>query len=136
VYQLDARLTDQDGNHSARTEARPARAGRYVLYLVRVRLPAAGGGLRNTEAGLTAQERARLRVLLITIDPVRDTVAVLKRTAGERGIDSPRWTWPAATWPPRASWRRYWDYSTGPCPTAISITAPTSSCWMDGGGCA
>ena len=48
--------------------------------------------LRHTEAKLTPQERANLSVLLVTVDPARDTVAVLQRTAKERELDPAHWT--------------------------------------------
>ncbi|MCI1013411.1 MULTISPECIES: SCO family protein [Herbaspirillum] len=93
VYQLDARFTDQDGRpfSLAQRRGQPMLVGMFYTSCEFV-CPLLVEALRNTEAGLTAPERARLSVLLITIDPVRDTVAVLKRTAGQREIDSPRWT--------------------------------------------
>jgi len=93
VYQLDARFTDQDGGpfSLAQRRGQPMLVGMFYTSCEFV-CPLLVEALRNTEAGLTAPERARLSVLLITIDPVRDTVAVLKRTAGQREIDSPRWT--------------------------------------------
>ncbi len=48
--------------------------------------------LRATEQALTASARADLRVLMITIDPERDTSAVLARLANARRIDLKRWT--------------------------------------------
>ncbi len=93
VYQLDARFTDQDGRPFSLVQRRgqPMLVGMFYTSCEFV-CPLLVEALRNTEAGLTAPERARLSVLLITIDPVRDTGAVLKRTAGQRQIDSPRWT--------------------------------------------
>ena len=48
--------------------------------------------LRDTEAKLSAEERTRLTVLMVSIDPAHDSVAVLKRTADERQLDSAHWT--------------------------------------------
>ncbi|MBG7618885.1 SCO family protein [Herbaspirillum sp. AP02] len=93
VYQLDARLTDQDGKsfNLAQRRGQPMLVGMFYTSCEFV-CPLLVEALRNTEARLTAQERARLSVLLITIDPVRDTVAVLKRTASQREIEAPHWT--------------------------------------------
>jgi protein SCO1/2 len=41
---------------------------------------------------LTAAERARLDVLLVSMDPARDTPAALKQVATKRKLDPARWT--------------------------------------------
>ena len=47
--------------------------------------------LRDTESKLDAGERDHLGVLMVSIDPAHDTVAVLKQKADERAIAAPRW---------------------------------------------
>jgi protein SCO1/2 len=48
--------------------------------------------LRAVERTLDATQRAQLRVLMISIDPVRDTSAALLKLSHERRIELPRWT--------------------------------------------
>lgn len=48
--------------------------------------------LRAVEHQLTTAERARLRVLLVTFDPQRDTAAALSALAKARRIEASRWT--------------------------------------------
>ena len=47
---------------------------------------------KSIDRALPADERARLRVLLVSLDPLHDTPQVLARTAGEHGVDTRRWT--------------------------------------------
>ena len=93
VYQLNARLTDQDGRDFmlAQRRGHPVLVGMFYTSCEFV-CPMLVEALRNTEARLTEQERGNVSVLLITIDPARDSVAVLKRTAGERDLDPAHWT--------------------------------------------
>jgi protein SCO1 len=93
VYHLDAALTDQDG-----------RALRFAALAGEVRVvtmfyaecpyvcPMIVEALKRTERELTAEERARFRVVMLTLDPERDTPAALRRVAGERRVDTARWT--------------------------------------------
>src|SRR5207249_2527780 len=48
--------------------------------------------LHLTEENLTSAERAKISVLLVTFDPARDSVQVLKSVAGKRSLDPARWT--------------------------------------------
>ncbi len=93
VYQLKAQLTDQSGKTFAIAERRghPVLVGMFYTSCQFV-CPMLVEALRDTEAKLTPQELANLSVVLVTIDPVRDTVAVLKRTAQERELDPAHWT--------------------------------------------
>jgi len=93
VYQLNAKLTDQEGRDFTLTQKRgqPVLVGMFYTSCEFV-CPMLVEALRNTEAKLNAQERAKLSVLLITIDPARDTVAVLKHTAQQRELDPAHWT--------------------------------------------
>lgn len=93
AYQLNAKLTDQDGRDFtlAQKRGQPVLVGMFYTSCEFV-CPMLVEALRNTEAKLSAQERAKLSVLLITIDPARDTVAVLKHTAQQRELDPAHWT--------------------------------------------
>ncbi len=93
VYQLNAQLTDQGGQNFAIANKR----GHAVLVSMfytscEFVCPMLVEALRDTEAKLTAEERAQVSVLLITIDPARDSVAVLQRTAQQRELDPAHWT--------------------------------------------
>jgi protein SCO1/2 len=48
--------------------------------------------LRSTEQTLTAEERAKVSMLLITFDPARDDVKALKAVAEQRGLAPGHWT--------------------------------------------
>jgi protein SCO1/2 len=93
VYQLPAPLTDQHG----RTADWSARRGKpqlvamfytscpYICPLI------VDSGLAVQHA-LPPAERARLDVLLVSIDPARDTPAALQQVATKRRLDPARWT--------------------------------------------
>lgn len=93
VYHLNAQLTDQSGKAFAIADRRghPMLVGMFYTSCQFV-CPMLVDALRDTEAKLTPDERSHLSVLLVTIDPARDTVAVLKRTAEERALDPAHWT--------------------------------------------
>jgi protein SCO1/2 len=93
IYQLEAKLTDQAG------EARGLDLYRGQPVLVTMfyascpaTCPLIIDTLRATERELTAAQRARLRVLMISIDPERDTPAALRELAAARHNDTARWT--------------------------------------------
>lgn len=93
IYQFEAALTDQDGRQHALDRYR----GHPVLItLFYGSCPAACpliiDTLRATEKDLAPAQRAELRVLLISIDPERDTTAALHALAEQRRIDTTRWT--------------------------------------------
>ena len=48
--------------------------------------------LQRTERALSDGERGRLRVVLVSFDPKRDTPLALKNLAEERHLDLKRWT--------------------------------------------
>ena len=93
VYHLEATLTDQAG----RTRTLADGQGHPVLVTMfytgcQFTCPMIVEAVRSTEAQLTAEERAKVSVLMISIDPAHDTVAVLKQTADQRQLESPHWT--------------------------------------------
>jgi len=93
IYQLAVPLTDQNG----RTFKLDERRGQPVLVSMfytscQFVCPMLIDALRDTEAQLSAQERARVSVLMVSFDPAHDTVAVLKSTADARQLDGNHWT--------------------------------------------
>lgn len=93
IYQLDAALTNQDG----RTHGLGVYRGHPVLITMFYAscpavCPLIIDTLRATEKELTPAQRADLRVLLISIDPERDSVAALRTLADQRHIDTSRWS--------------------------------------------
>ena len=92
VYQLPVALTDQDGRdfRLADRRGKPMLVSMFYSSCQFV-CPMLIDTLRDTESKLGAGEREQLRVLMVSIDPAHDTVAVLKQKANERAIATPRW---------------------------------------------
>jgi protein SCO1/2 len=93
LYHLDAALTDQAGAARALDVYR----GHPVLITMfysscPATCPLLIDTLRVTERELAPAQRDRLRVLLISIDPQRDTPEALRALAAARHIDTARWT--------------------------------------------
>ena len=93
IYQLEAALTNQDG----KTHGLDVYRGHPVLVTMfygscPAACPLIIDTLRATEKDLTPATRANLRVLMISIDPARDTPEALKTLASQRRIDTSRWT--------------------------------------------
>jgi protein SCO1/2 len=93
VYQSSARLTDAQGR-SFPWRAKRGDAQIVSMFYTSCKFvcPMIVQGAKGIEQQLDAEERAHLGVTLISLDPARDTPAVLARMARERGIDSPHWT--------------------------------------------
>lgn len=92
VYQLRLRLTDQNG----RAFDMDSLGGAPVLVSMfytscEFVCPMLVDTMRNAQTQLSVQERGRLQMLLVSIDPARDTVAVLQHTAQERALDATQW---------------------------------------------
>ena len=93
IYQLDAALTNQAGNQ----HGLDVYAGHPVLVTMFYgSCPAACPLLIDTlfavERAAPSAQRERLRVLMISIDPQRDTPQTLQELARVRHIDASRWT--------------------------------------------
>jgi protein SCO1/2 len=93
LYELALGLTDQSGR------ARPLDLYRGEVTLITMfysscpmACPLLIDALRATEHALALEERARVRVLMVSIDPERDTPERLARLARERRVDLSRWT--------------------------------------------
>jgi protein SCO1 len=92
LYQLPAVLTDTRGNQHALDRYR----GQPILVTMfygscPAACPLLIDTLRATERALPEKERASLRILMISIDPQRDTPAALATLAESRRIDTSRW---------------------------------------------
>lgn len=92
VYQLKATLTDQQGQPLAwdAGQGHPVLVSMFYTSCEFV-CPMLVEAARATETALSEAERARLRVVFVSFDPARDSVAVLASTARERGVDGTRW---------------------------------------------
>ena len=93
LYNLDAQLTNQAGEAHGLDVYR----GHPVLITLfygscPMTCPLLIDTLRAVERAVPSQQRAGLRVLMITIDPQRDTPRALQALAKQRGIDTSRWT--------------------------------------------
>lgn len=93
VYQLSLVLTDQQGRKLswAAKRGQPMLVSMFYTSCEFV-CPMLVEALDNTRAKLGAEERARMPVMMISFDPARDTVAVLKQTAEQRQLDPAVWT--------------------------------------------
>lgn len=102
VYQLDVKLTDQSGN----TWPFSSRRGHVQLVSMfysscTMVCPMIVDTMKLTQKNIGESDRDRLRLLLISFDPARDSAAVLNAYADRRKLDAPAWTLaraePAAT---------------------------------------
>jgi protein SCO1/2 len=93
IYQLNLVLVDQDAHASKLADMRGSPVLIAMFYSsCQYVCPLIIGALQRAERAVGVGARARLRVLLVSFDPKRDTPAVLKRVAEERHIDLARWT--------------------------------------------
>ncbi|NDK37423.1 SCO family protein [Pseudoxanthomonas gei] len=93
VYQLPVQLTDQDG----RQFAWASRRGKVQLVAMfytscQYICPLIVDSGKAVERQLTPAERARLGILLVSMDPKRDTPAALTSIVAKRKLDRARWT--------------------------------------------
>ena len=93
LYNLNAAVTDQSG----KTLDLDVYEGKPVLITMfygscPMACPLLIDTLRAVERATSADQRANLRVLMISIDPQNDTPAALSKLASERHIDLSRWT--------------------------------------------
>jgi protein SCO1/2 len=92
IYKLDAKLTDQDGRafDLASLRGQPVLVSMFYSSCQMV-CPMIFETIHSTLKALPEAERKDVRVLMVSFDPPRDTVAVLKETAAKRNCDS-QWT--------------------------------------------
>lgn len=93
IYQLAAPLTDQSGRALMLADKR-GRAQVVVMFYTSCKFicPTIIDTVLDLDRRLTPAERARMGVLMISLDPVRDDVSALKSTADKRQLDLARWT--------------------------------------------
>lgn len=89
VYRLAATLTDQDGRsfELASLRGHPVLVSMFYSSCQMV-CPMIFETVHATLKALPAAERKDLRVLMVSFDPARDTVAALKDTAARRNCDA------------------------------------------------
>ncbi|MBX3690042.1 SCO family protein [Dokdonella sp.] len=92
IYHLDASLTDQHGKARklADTQGKPVIAAMFYASCKFV-CPLIIDSVRKTERALAPAQREGIEVVLISLDPDRDTPAVLNELAHKRHVDSPHW---------------------------------------------
>ena len=92
IYQLRVGLTDQDGAalELASMRGRPLLASMFYTSCQMV-CPMIFETVAGTLQALAPAQRAKVRVLMVSFDPARDTVAVLKETAHAHRCDA-QWT--------------------------------------------
>jgi protein SCO1/2 len=91
IYQLHPALTDQDGKAYDLATTRGASVLVSMFYSgCEMVCPVIFETIAQTVKALPASEQARLRILMCSFDPERDTVDVLKATAKRHGCDA-RW---------------------------------------------
>jgi protein SCO1/2 len=92
LYQLPASLTDQDGRafDLASKRGTPQLVSMFYTSCEMV-CPMIFETIRYTVQALSPAEQRALQILMISFDPARDTVQVLKKTAQAHGCDE-RWT--------------------------------------------
>ena len=93
VYQLNANMTDQNGRDFKLNERRgqPVIVSMFYNSCTFV-CPMLIDTMRLTEQSLSPDERAQLKLLLITFDPQRDQVKDLKSIAEKRELNPDHWT--------------------------------------------
>jgi len=92
VYQLHPRLVDQDGHPFdwASTRGAPVLASMFYTSCEMV-CPLIFESIRRTVDAFDKPVRDKVRVVMVSFDPERDTVPVLKETAAKHHCDA-RWS--------------------------------------------
>ena len=93
VYNLQVSVEDQFGEIKGLDQHRgkPVLVTMFYTSCPHV-CPMLISTIKLTESKLTAEERADLRVLTISIDPERDTPEKLRETMERHNVDSSRWS--------------------------------------------
>lgn len=93
VYQLPVALIDQSGR-AFRLDERRGQPMLVSMFYTSCQFvcPMLIDALRDTQRQLDDSERDHLGVLVVTFDPAHDSVAVLKHTADERGLNPAHWS--------------------------------------------
>lgn len=93
VYQLNTALTDQSGKSLqwAQLRGKPRVVSMFYTSCKYICPLIVDAGL-GVDKQLNAQQRKRLGVVLVSMDPKRDTPAALMAVATQRKLDIARWT--------------------------------------------
>ena len=93
VYQLPVQLVDQDGRRFAWASRRGTVQVVAMFYTsCQYICPLIVDSGKGVEKALDPAARARLGILLISMDPKRDTPAALMSIVRKRKLDTARWT--------------------------------------------
>lgn len=93
LYHLDDTFVDQSGRAFRLADGRGQPRVVAMFYTSCPYIcPLIVDSARGVERSLTPAEQAKFRVLLVSLDPKRDTPAALAKVAGERNLDTTRWT--------------------------------------------
>lgn len=93
LYRIDLHLTDSHGHPFTLAERRGTVQLVSMFYTsCRYACPLIIDTLQKTVARLTPAQRRHLAVLLVSLDPARDTVQRLAATFDERKLDASIWT--------------------------------------------
>jgi protein SCO1 len=93
VYQLPLVLTDQ-GGHAADWRTRRGAPHVVAMFYTSCQYicPLIVDSGKAVDKSLTPQQRTRLKILLVSMDPKRDTPAALQHIVDKRQLDTTRWT--------------------------------------------
>ena len=92
LYHLDAHFTDQAGSDFALSSLRGSLVLTAMFYSSCQSIcPMLIAQVAQLEASLPSETRAQTQVLLVSLDPARDTTARLKELAERHQISDPRW---------------------------------------------
>ena len=93
AYRLEDAYTDQAGRefHLADGRGKPRVVAMFYTSCKFI-CPLIIDSAKGVEKGLAPAERARLGILLVSLDPARDDVAALKSVFDTRRLDPARWT--------------------------------------------
>lgn len=92
LYQLDTRLTDQDGKAVKLGDYRGQPVIISMFYgTCPYACPLLMSRIKRLEAALAPEVRAQVRVVLVSLDPEHDTPESLKKLAKAHGLDEARW---------------------------------------------
>jgi protein SCO1/2 len=98
IYVLKTSLVDQDG---AKTSLDVYRGHPVLIAMFYATCPAAcptlTSDIKTIEGSLTPEQRADLRVLMVSFDPDRDTPAKLKGLVDKHKVDTARWKFATST---------------------------------------
>ena len=92
IYDLPAKLVDQNAEaiDLAVWRGQPTVVALFFASCPQA-CPLLIGNIQYIEKNLSAAERAQLRVLLVSFEPVDDTPEVLRKVARKYGLDTTRW---------------------------------------------